>query len=247
MGFLLALHRGYENLDGDFSHNGERFVLKKAAENAEIKIIFDVGANIGRWSRMAAGIFPRADIYSFEIIKDSYERLARNCREYKNIRPYNVGLSDIEGEKDAFFSPDRSSHATCVKNFSEEFHHYQPQRSMVRMDTGDRFCSREKIVSIDYLKIDAEGFEPQALKGFEGMLKAGKIRVIQFEYGYVNAFVKFLLKDFYDYLRPFDMRVGKIYPNHVEFRDYRLQEDNFCGPNYLAVRSSEESLIKALF
>jgi len=58
--------------------------------------------------------------------------------------------------------------------------------------------------------------------------------------------VKFLLKDFYDYLRAFGMKIGKIYPNYVEFRSYTLQDENFYGPNYLAVHSSEELLIKAL-
>jgi len=42
------------------------------------------------------------------------------------------------------------------------------------------------------------------------------------------------------------MKLGKIYPNYVDFREYRFQDEDFLGPNYLAVHSSLESLIESL-
>jgi hypothetical protein len=40
--------------------------------------------------------------------------------------------------------------------------------------------------------------------------------------------------------------VGKLYPNHVEFKDYALDDENFFGPNYIAVKSSEKEIISLL-
>jgi hypothetical protein len=69
---------------------------------------------------------------------------------------------------------------------------------------------------------------------------------VQFEYGYVNVLTKHLLRDFHQLLEAAGLVVGKIYPNHVDFRTYRLPDEDFLGPNYLAVRRSQERLIAAL-
>jgi FkbM family methyltransferase len=235
---LLMLHKEYENCDYDFYRNGESAVLKKLAGTQGFSTIFDVGANKGDWSLIASEFFPQASFYSFEIIKDTYSRLIENCRNRKNIVCHNFGLSDIEGTATVFFSSEDSGIATCIPNFFAQFHKIQPQKFEAKVSTGDRFCADNGIERIDFLKIDVEGYEHKVLKGFEGMLKEGKIKIIQFEYGYININTHFLLKDFYDYLKAFEMRIGKIYPSYVDFREYRHSDENFYGPNYLAVHSS---------
>ena len=67
--------------------------------------------------------------------------------------------------------------------------------------------------------------------------------MIQFEYGYVNIVAKFLLYDFYKLLEGYGMKIGKIYPDFVDFRDYRYQDEDFIGPNYLAVHESVASSV----
>ena len=78
------------------------------------------------------------------------------------------------------------------------------------------------------------------------MLGAGAIDVIQFEYGYITIDTKFLLKDFHEYLEPFGMKIGKIYPNYIDFRGYKHSHEDFYGPNFLAVRSDLSDLIEKL-
>ena len=145
-----------------------------------------------------------------------------------------------------YHAPDKSGVATCISGFSEKFHDYQPEVSNVNVTTGDIFCSQNKIETINFLKIDVEGYEPQVLRGFQGLLESERINIIQFEYGYINIAVNFLLKNFYDYLGSYDFLIGKIYPNYVDFRDYRFKDENFYGPNYLAIHSSLTKVIKEL-
>lgn len=242
----IRLHKEYENLDYDFFNNGEAAVLRKLAGIQGFNTIVDVGANKGEWSLIASEVFPQATIHSFEIVPDTYSRLVENCGQRKNIACHNVGLSDVEGTTPVFFSPDKSGAATCVPNFSEQFHKYLPQTFEARVLTGDMFCADRGIETIDFLKIDVEGYEHKVLKGFEGMLKRGRIKVIQFEYGYININTHFLLKDFYDYLGAFDMKMGKIYPSYVDLREYRHSDENFYGPNYLAVHSACETFTNTL-
>jgi hypothetical protein len=104
---------------------------------------------------------------------------------------------------------------------------------------GDEFLAREGIDEVDFLKIDVEGAEHLVLRGLDGLLRQGRVRFVQFEYGRVNILTRFLLKDFYELFARHNYVVGKIYPDHVEIRDYDLMDEDFLGPNYLACRAGD--------
>jgi hypothetical protein len=70
--------------------------------------------------------------------------------------------------------------------------------------------------------------------------------VIQFEYGYANALSRFLLRDYYTLFDAYGYRIGKIYPKRIEFKEYDVEDENFWGPNYIAVRNDLADLQKAL-
>jgi len=55
-----------------------------------------------------------------------------------------------------------------------------------------------------------------------------------------------LLYDFYRFFEEHGYQVGKIYPDHVEFRGYSVRDEDFRGPNYLAIRRELQDLIAAL-
>ncbi len=60
----------------------------------------------------------------------------------------------------------------------------------IELVRGDDFMEQQGIESIDLLKLDLEGAEYDALLGFENALKKGKIRMVQFEFGYINITTK---------------------------------------------------------
>ncbi len=242
----VRFHEAFENLDYDFRANGENFVLETLSHQPEVRTILDVGANVGDWAAMAAKSIPGAAIHSFEIVPETRERLRENCAPFANVHPHPFGLSEAPGEIEVYYAKDMNANATCIEGISEMFHKRHPPAVKARVTTGDRFCAEQGIGRIDFLKMDVEGFEPQVLRGFRAKLETGDVRMIQFEYGYVNIVVKFLLKDFYDFLAPYGMKIGKIYPDRVEFRDYDLHDENFLGPNYLAVHASMQPLLADL-
>lgn len=242
----VRYHQAFENLDYDFSQNGENFVLATLSRHTELKTIFDVGANTGEWAALAASIAPDARIYSFEIVPETFRQLKKNTIGFGNVSAFGLGLSDTPGKIPVFYSPNRNANATCVEGVTELFHKHNPDAVEAEVTTGDSFCIKHGIDEIDFLKMDVEGFEPRVLRGLENLLQAGRVKVIQFEYGYVNIVVKFLLKDYYDLLERYNMQIGKIFPNYVDFKDYELQDEDFFGPNYLAVHSSCSDLIRTL-
>ena len=62
----------------------------------------------------------------------------------------------------------------------------------------------------------------------------------------MNIASRFLLTDFHDLLGPRGFRIGKIYPTYVDFGPYRYRDEDFLGPNHLAVQESDAALIAAL-
>lgn len=243
----ISLHKSFENLNYNFDTNGELNVLKKLSSfKGEINTVFDVGANRGNWATMFNERFPEAQIYSFEILPITYEHLEAKVKGVNKINCYNFGLSNVEKDMTINYSPKSDGLTTLVPNFMEEFHGGDTIKYDVKVITGDCFCQNEKIISIDFLKIDVEGHENNVLEGLKGMLENGNIKIIQFEYGFINVATHFLLKDFYKLLGQYGMKIGKIYPKYVDFREYRYSDENFYGPNYLAVHESEKDIIAAL-
>ena len=93
------------------------------------------------------------------------------------------------------------------------------------------------------MKIDTEGHEYSVLEGFTQMFQQEKIGCIQFEYGYISILTKKLLIDFYELLTPHNFVIGKITPDGVKFKEYHLFDEDFQGPDYLAVHKSRQDII----
>jgi hypothetical protein len=52
---------------------------------------------------------------------------------------------------------------------------------VARSVTLDSYCAQEEINRIDFAKFDIQGFEPEALKGAQGLLKSQRIELLQLE------------------------------------------------------------------
>lgn len=244
--FAIRYHRVYENHNYKFEENGEPAVLQRLQKTTSIKTIFDVGANIGDWTLAVSTMFPQAQVFTFEISPRVFKQLAANTTGLTNVRILNTGLSDREGEIYLNFVSGNSALSSCLDSFSEEFHRQESTKERCVVTTGDLFCSQNSISQIDFLKIDVEGLEPNVLRGFGNLLERKAIRIIQFEYGYTSLSSRFLLKDFYEFFARYEMTVGKIYPNGVDFSEYNYFKEDFIGPNFLAVRSDEKNIIENL-
>lgn len=235
----------YENSNYNQYSNGESFVLKTIADlfNKEEQIcLFDVGANQGYYSLMANEILKNTQIHSFEIISKTVDKLKENTKEYKNIYINDFGLSDKNEKIEVFYYPE----ADTLSTIYEYPHGLNKLKMMGKTITGDEYIEKNSITNINFLKIDVEGSENLVLDGFIKSFQQRKIDIVQFEYGKINILTHYLLLDFYNFFSEKDYVVGKIYPNYVDFRDYSLDDENFIGPNYLAIKKEKKDYIEAL-
>lgn len=112
----------------------------------------DIGAHVGLWSRDLVKIFRRVE--AFEPCAEHRECLEKNViAENLTIHPWAVG--EREGRIDLEHYPGRSGHTHRREGHSIR---------MVRIDDLG-------FESVDYIKIDVEGFELEVIQGAEQTIR----------------------------------------------------------------------------
>ncbi len=241
-GFGRSMNRLYENRNHNPLSNGEATLLKKIATfNPEV--IIDGGANVGNYAHLVNTYCPAAKVYSFEPVADTYNKLAANLAGNPNNTLINKGLYNENCTKSINIYPG-DEHASLYDVTGTSYN--QTGLVDIELVKGDDFLAQQDIKSVFLLKLDLEGAEYDALQGFENALKNGILKLIQFEYGYINITTKRLLLDYYHLLESYGYVVGKLFPKTVEFRKYQYKHEDFIGPNFIAVHKGEAELIKAL-
>lgn len=151
---------------------------------SDIKVIFDVGANIGAVTQRYTKLFPQADVYSFEASPEIFPVLRNNFARENNVHAYQYAVSELDGEvkfnvnynsgTSSIFTPSQYNLATWAVEGTES-------QVAVPSITIPTFCSRLNIDSVDILKLDIEGAELSALRGCAPLLARSRIKIIYTE------------------------------------------------------------------
>lgn len=199
-------------------------------------VLFDVGANKGEWSSFFNQAFPNSMIYLFEpqpgcqqIIKDKNlpnSTLFPNAVGAKKdtVRLYTVGetsgIASLHERKDSYSE-------------NKVFTSYD-----VEQITLDSVIEAYAISSIDFVKMDIEGHELDALKGAEKSLKKGVIKALLFEFGSANINSRTFFYDYWELLRSHGYKLYRILPSSrlLPIKEYYEDCEYFRGvTNYVAV------------
>jgi FkbM family methyltransferase len=221
--------------DHDPDCNGERNALSSLAPDASV--VFDVGANVGKWARLAHRACPRATIHAFEIAEPTRVALAQATGDLGRVRVADVGLSDRRGSVRVKHYPSHSQVTSLV-----DYPHPIPSEWRIEpVLTGDAYLAATDIDHVDYLKIDVEGAELAVLRGFERALRHARIGAVQFEHGRAGIVARTFLRDFYELLEPLGYTIGRVRRTGVEPTRYRLRDESFVTANYVAFHEPARS------
>lgn len=129
-----------------------------AGKNMDGMVVVDAGANQGLFSIFAARLGARK-IYAFEPVKETFEMLKRNIKANgleKKVVPLNLALG--ESDCDAEIAYDYSGDGGASLVFKES----KLRKQAVKVLRLDGFARGKRI---DFIKIDAEGYEAEILSG----------------------------------------------------------------------------------
>lgn len=139
--------------------------LMQIADVKNAKVIIDIGANVGFFSKLCREIFPDSHVYAIEPVPQIHDCLRKNFSGDTNVTLSDVAISDVNGETTMDFDSDLSS----ISHLNEK------GNIVVKTETLDSFVVKNNIHSIDILKIDVETFEAHVLRGASRALEMTKI------------------------------------------------------------------------
>lgn len=164
----------------------EYLIARQLPEMEELKIFFnlvgeqgtfiDVGANVGWYSILAA--HAGADVYSFEPIPRTYERLCNNVKlnALSKINTFNIGIGDNVGTEIFYFNQ-RASGASSRVNL-EYLSDGLEQEIKCGIDSLDHILLKENVRKIDLIKCDVEGGELFVFRGAINIIQSFRPFVI---------------------------------------------------------------------
>jgi FkbM family methyltransferase len=187
VGYRIArrvVNRRRGDNDNEFDSNGELAVVR--ALLPQCRVVFDVGANVGDWTAEALRINPSASYHCFEPTDAAFRRLT-DRRFPSNVRLNRLAVGAASEERTMFVFGDAEGANSLYRR--EGLDATPTAGETIRVTTIDSYCASEGIPSIGFMKIDVEGHEVSVLEGAASMLAAGRIDLIQFEYGgaYIDA------------------------------------------------------------
>lgn len=227
----------------DFEENGERWLIRKIAKVAGIPaVVFDVGANVGEYARMVAADWPNSLIHCFELVPETAAVLGARLQAVPGCVVNAIGLSDREGSCIAWHVPGDSGGSGITRVEMD-----RAVQVSTFTTTGDKYCESAGVEQIGLLKMDIEGHELSALKGFEGMLSRRRVQVIQFEYGITHLAARTNLRDIYGFLGLHGFAIGRLLHEGVAFDSYdAVRDESHIMGNYVASLSMRSDIIEAI-
>jgi FkbM family methyltransferase len=188
--------------------------IKRRFGREGIKVIFDVGANVGQSAIVYRREFPKAEIYSFEPVSEIYRELVAATRQFPRIHTYKLAMGRESGRAVINVSP------ICTRSSIRLKRHDDSPESVV-VDTVADFAQRLRIERIDFLKVDTEGYDLEVLAGAAPLLRDQRVHFVLSECapvahpGNEETFVSFAAMA--EFLGGFGYRVFGVYEQQPDW------------------------------
>ncbi len=150
-------------------------------DSKDIKMIIDVGANVGTMTRTYAERFPDAIIYVVEPVEETFNKLRKDTLSVGRVSAVQLALGNKPGTADCFIHND-SKKNTLIPGLTDDLHSEPRDSHLVNVCTLYDFVEQHGILSIDLLKIDTEGFDLAVIQGAEKSLNNQSVVFIYFEF-----------------------------------------------------------------
>lgn len=204
----------------------------------EAPVLFDVGAHTGEYTLLFKRRFPQARVFCFEPSQENFARLGQSTAALSGVDCRRCALGKEAGEATLYRDQAVSSLASLTKRRLAHYAIAMEIEETVAVTTVDRFLREQGIAYIDLMKIDVEGHELDVLEGAAESLGAGRIGVVQFEFGGCNLDTRTNFQDFFYFFtarHDFKLFVVTRY-GLAPVQAYREIYEQYQTTNFVAVR-----------
>lgn len=154
-------------------------LLKQISLLFDQPIFLDVGANVGNHSLFMTQYCKH--VHSIEPFNKVYKHLEKNIvlNSIENIDIHKLAFGKVTSTQQ-YFPPDNINEGTGTfkPNDKEERNRIPIE---VKIANGDAYLKSKSITTVNIIKIDVEGFEPEVLQGLQKTIASNR-SVIMFEF-----------------------------------------------------------------
>jgi FkbM family methyltransferase len=244
-------------------------ILSGGFENAEVcfverylkpgMTVLDIGAHHGFYSLLASSkVGSKGQVFAFEPSPRERERLSKHLRfNYcRNVQVEPTALGEAEGHADLFLVEGYESGCNSLRPPAVDEETRQLRVPVIRLES---FLQRERLESVDFVKLDVEGAELGVLRGCGSLLdrfprpvilaEVQDIRTLPWGYRAIEI-ARLLHKDGFFLFQPiengdivpFDLSSGEIDGSLIAVPRERMGSlQSFVAPDHHLGDHTEES------
>jgi FkbM family methyltransferase len=142
----------------------------------DVRVVMDIGANIGAAAVYFSLLYPEARVFAFEPAKAPFELLTENTRDRNNVSTYNFGLFSSDQDVVPLYSGTVDSGTASVGKSDLTLEQSEP----ITLRSVSDWLAENSITRVDVLKIDTEGCEVPILRSMGDLIPF--VKVIYLEY-----------------------------------------------------------------
>jgi FkbM family methyltransferase len=150
-------------------------------------VVFDVGARVGEYVIRFNTLLPDCEIHAFEPSPRSFEELRVSIAGIPAVNLVPAGVGASPGEMTLLENADANLTSFLRPDVSAWGH--VARETVVPVVTLDGYCAEQGVEHIDLLKIDAQGFDLEVLKGGAELISAGRVHLILVELNFASMYI----------------------------------------------------------
>jgi len=175
----------------------QRLELIKCISSLKLKnpVFLEAGAADGGDTAVTARLYPRSKIYAFEPVALNYKELEARLKKSKNIKHYQLGLSDKTQQVEIFVSQaaDGSNTLALSSSILKPKEHLTIHKhvafnktEIIKTVNLDEWAQTNGVDKIDVMWLDMQGAEHMVLKAAPRILST--VRIIFTEVSYKQMY-----------------------------------------------------------
>jgi FkbM family methyltransferase len=198
-------------------------------------VVFDIGANIGSWSKLLSYQLPDSRVFMFEPSPDCQIEIRKLALPNATLIPMAAG--EASGHAILHSSSETDGSASLHNRGDSYFQDRNYHDTQVNVTTIDDVMEQLSLNFVDFIKMDIEGHELFALRGAKKALEENRIGALSFEFGSGNINSRTYFRDFWSLLTDAGFQISRVTPSGrlVKIESYYEDMEYFRGvSNYIA-------------
>ena len=178
---LIKLFKNPITRKGLLNNIAANIELEDLVKNLKFQTVFDIGSNKEQFILLIEKIFNiDKNIYSFEPIKEIYEKQKKFFSNKKNISFFNFALGERSLTKTLNITKRKDSSSFFeINNNIKNTDHLVDEKREIKIKSLDEIMKNKYLIKPILAKIDVQGYELEVLKGSKNLLKQIKYIIIE--------------------------------------------------------------------